>query len=225
MSQNDVCIKNGNIYIKGAASACTKIYGNGGSGTNGVKIFQKGATFNKYSDVTSTLGSVTANEPELTPFFVIYDCSSSSGCSQTSGFVKYGTGGDTRFMNCYTQKDIDKPTDEEVNIPYVIGSVILNDDSIGTNCNEEKGTTGSCRLNESTFTMCSSVKLPNNSKPYKEISMTIGSEGHFFFTNGDTPFPNTQGDGGKVFLKIDANSAVLSRSKILLLLFFFIFLF
>lgn len=209
-------------------ATCTVFYGASGTDASptGIKIFQKGSDFNKYTE--PDLGSVDANTEELVPFFVIYDCST-TGCTQTSGFVKYKLRTDSttsKFVNCYTQKDIDT-SNVESDIPSVIGCIPLNkDETLGKSgamdckaANVAKATSGTCKFNDATgeFNMCIVAKIGAGTAPsdyeFKEISVTAGEEGQFFFTNGDTPFPNTV-KNGNVFAKINENAVVLNKCKL-----------
>lgn len=194
-----------------------------------MKIFQKGDSFNKYTE--PNLASVTPNADEITPFFVIYDCNKDDGCVQTSGFVKYivnGGDGSNEFVNCYTQNHIsitnDGLTDMSTLEHSVIGCIKLFTDGSTESCNSNYGlkpaASGTCKFTSPDFSMCANLKVANidntdsvesSDYGFKTISMTIG-EGQFLYTNGLTPFPNTL-KNGKVLLKISSDYAVLNKRK------------
>lgn len=205
---------------------CKKYYGKNGTATSktGIKIFKKTTSFNKFEDVTSSLDSVTANSGELTPFFVIYDCSDDA-CTQTSGFVRYGPVDDSEFVNCYTGSNINS-SDELTAISSPIGCIKLNkNESHDSYCsNDGEGlklaATGSYKFDGETFKMCTDIEI-ENTPTYKTqfISIPFGDEGVFYFISGKTPFPNTE-TRGKVLIKYSSNYAALARSKFNIFFFF-----
>jgi len=198
------CITSTGVIYKYLDAVCTPIYGESTS-ENGVKIFQKGSEFNEYIDVTYSLASVTAHAPELTPMFVIYDCNE-SGCTQTSGFVKYGS---SSFMNCYTQANV-----LLYDNVYPIGCVKLNTE--GNTCESAAATSGSCKFESPVFTMCFSPKTSTTTASnhvFQDVTMSIKPNeiNYFLFESDLTPFPDTKG-GDVTMLKIDGNSATLTKT-------------
>jgi len=219
IANNEVCITSEGVIYKMVSSTCTKVYGmtNG----TGVKVFQKGESYNNYKDVTGSLDDISKNTDELTPYFVIYDCSQSE-CTQTSGFVKYKSSTETSysFMNCFTSIDGS----------YAIGNVKLNEDkTVDTynGCTEAKAKSGTYKYKDfkngvSIFKMCfsplietgASERKRENESIYKYLTMYLkeNEQNYFLFTNDATQFPNTQSED-KVLVKINSFSGVIEKSK------------
>ena len=188
------------------------------STSTGVKVFQKQGEFNEYKDVTSVLDTVVAIAPEVTPMFVIYDCTSDK-CTQTSGFVKYGS--TPEFMNCYTQANLAHYPEGNI---YPFGCVKLYADG-GENCDYTrmaKAVTGSCKFTPATntFSMYFSPWTSatnhddadvSNKYVFTYMSMVVDHDKVVLFKNDQTPFPDTK-SGDNVLVKIDGQTAVVSKT-------------
>lgn len=212
------CIKSNKVYKTGT-NKCEIIYGETGKST-GIKIFQiKSKTsstigsFNSLEDVTDSLDSISLNGQELTPFFVIYDCRD-SGCTQTSGFVKYKVSGSStyNFMNCFMDT-----YNMDVNNPMV-GCIRLNRDADTSNagCNVLKAAYGAYRYTdfndegEALFESCISPMIGINLENYRYVSMKIKKDREglrFFFNNGYSIFPDIS-SRDKVMVKMNNYSVV-----------------
>jgi len=206
LKNSQVCIKNDIIYKK-LSNSCIASYGN--EDGLGIKIFQKGSSFNEFKDVTNSLDSITTNSQETTLYFVIYDCLS-SGCIQTSGYVKYKSQSDENynFMSCYSDLS-----------SYDIGCVKLNEDrSLDQTCNLSKAIAGTyiydvVSENEAYFKLCYSLNISSKTVfNYITIPFIRKSQGIFLFTNDIINFPNTS-EGNKVIVKIDNNAITLKKGK------------
>jgi len=212
LKNNQVCIKN-NIIYKMLSDNCIASYGN--ENGVGIKIFQKGLSFNDFKEVTNSLDTIIINPQESTPYFVIYDCLS-TGCIQTSGYIKYKSPSEEsyNFMSCYT----DNPS-------FDIGCVKLyRDNSSDQTCDKVKAIAGTYIYDDesdskSNFKLCYSSKISSKTVfEYITIPFIKNNNGIFLFTNDIINFPNTS-EGNSVMVKIDNYSITLKKGKLFLIFF------
>lgn len=220
IDEGNSCIDaNGAIYVKGSGSTCTKVYGKEGGA--GVKIFQHVVDFNAFKEVTTTLEALDMTDiKDEMPIFLIYECSTSS-CRQTSGFVRYKlkeNDAPVEYMVCKTQRDTD------LYVGYtesgVINAKFILDTTTAANadCNVNKAKTGTYRTTSfngdgiATFDMCFIPMIEGTDtgkERYVSLTLNKNEELQFFYTNGETPFPDTK-KGDNVLVKIYGQYAILA---------------